>query len=893
MRKQNEGDLYNMRKNRVSALFTSFIITLLIVSNFPIIGQAEAVDEEVIAKLGDRGFKEEVNLGWPATGAVLTSGVFGEENGRTIGYTTANGGTFNAVDVVDNKVIFTDVIPDISSVWSHTIASDGRVYIAALGPESAGTLWRYSPEDEALDKVGVPDASHQFWSSTADDEGNVYIGTYKEGEGKIFKYEASSDTFIDFGKIDSIGDSSYVRSLAYHDGYIYAGLGVTGSVYKINANDPSDKEDITGIVPDILEMTPEEMSFAYDMAIAGKYLLVRFNDAAAIVFYDLEKQEWVDSLSIGKRQDGTEDDFGTFGYTQLAVHNDKTYVIHERQVLEIDLNNLELIKTNIDYSAAWRGLTFADFNENGDDIRLVTFQRDGSLVTMDMTEKTKEALPLAVNGDQPLDLHNLGLGPDGNLYMTTYPGGPKGARYDTKTGEFESYSHGQAEGMIAGNGSDMYFGIYTGAVIQKMNTDTLKIETLFNLKDKYEQDRPYIMKFENDRLLIGTIPDYKKLGGTLTIYNPETEERETYRNVVENQSIVGLASKDGRIYGSTTVRGGLDINPTADNAKMFVWDMEGQEKITEFELDLPGLGKSPMISGLTFDDEGLLWGAVDGHLFAMNPETYEIVKHKNMYPEITNFGMWRPVHIHFGDDGLLYTDIADNLAVVDPKSKDLNHVTLTTGEVSFMELAFDADGNQNIYYINDKNHLKMIPVIDSEGSSEGAESVNVVEVAQLAAVEIDYGTKLTDLALPNQVSITLDNDTDLEVDVGWNQGNPSYNANNPGKYIFTGTLDLKELESVTNTDELQASIEVVVGEKEEPVKPSDPGKPGDSTDPTDPSNPRQPGNTGDLGEMTQPSDDGKELPKTATNNFNLLVIGSFLFIIAGALLLFRRKINKV
>ena len=81
----------------------------------------------------------------------------------------------------------------------------------------------------------MADASHQFWSSTTDEEGNVYIGTYKEGEGKIFKYDVSLNKFVDFGKIDDEGDSSYVRSLAYYDGYIYAGLGVTGSVYKINA----------------------------------------------------------------------------------------------------------------------------------------------------------------------------------------------------------------------------------------------------------------------------------------------------------------------------------------------------------------------------------------------------------------------------------------------------------------------------------------------------------------------------------------------------------------------------------------------------------------------------------------------------------------------------------
>lgn len=336
-------------------------------------------------------------------------------------------------------------------------------------------------------------------------------------------------------------------------------------------------------------------------------------------------------------------------------------------------------------------------------------------MTVDLDAQKIIDLPLAMNGNLPLALHSLGLGPDGNLYMTTYPGGPKGARYNTKTGEVTTYSQGQAEGMVAGNGSDMYFGIYSGASIQKMNTDTLEVKTLFNLYDEYEQDRPYIMKFENEKLLIGTIPYYQKLGGTLTIFDPITGERETHRNVVQDQSIVGLAYKDGKIYGSTTIRGGLDIEPTAKKAKMFVWDVAGKKKITEFELDFPELDMPPMISGLTFDEDGLLWGAVDGILFAMDPDTYEIVKSKNLYPNIKNRGMWRPVHILFGEDGLLYTDIGGKLAVVDPKSDDLKHVSLIESgpEVSFIELAYDNEGNQNIYFIDgDSHYLKMIPVID-------------------------------------------------------------------------------------------------------------------------------------------------------------------------------------
>ncbi|MGM9973677.1 MAG: cohesin domain-containing protein, partial [Clostridiaceae bacterium] len=117
--------------------------------------------------------------------------------------------------------------------------------------------------------------------------------------------------------------------------------------------------------------------------------------------------------------------------------------------------------------------------------------------------------------------------------------------------------------------------------------------------------------------------------------------------------------------------------------------------------------------GLTFHEDGLLWGAVDGIIFAMDPDTYQVVKYKNIYPEIVDRGMWRPVHILFGEDGLLYTDVAGKLTVMKPDT--LEHVTLIGSgpEVDFIALAKDSAGNENIYYIDaSPTTLKMIPVIE-------------------------------------------------------------------------------------------------------------------------------------------------------------------------------------
>ena len=671
-------------------------------------------EEPVVAQLNNRGFKEAVEVGAGASDVALTSAVFGKENGRDVAYATANGGKFNVVELQTNKLLFSEQLGEVTQVWSHSLAPDGTVYMAALAAGNEGELWSYTPSTRTVKKIGTPAVGHQLWSSAVDEEGNVYVGTYKETDGRIIQYKPSTGEFVDFGKVDD-GDGSYVRSMAYHDGYLYAGLGVTGKVYRINVQ-TKEKEDITKNVPELIGKPIEQVKFAYDMAVAGNYLFVRFDDGQTntLLFYNLAEQRWMDK-KLTKLNDGSADDFGAFGFTQLPIHEDKAYVIYNRYITEVDLNTLELRNTGFNYPAGWRGGAIVDLGRTDlPGLSLVTLKRTGQVLAANFEKNLLTELPTVMEA-KPLLLHNLGKGPDGNLYMTTYPGGPKGAQYNPKTNSFVSYSQGQAEGMAAGNGTDMYFGIYPGASIQKMNTETLEQETLFNIKDTYEQDRPYIMKFIENRLFIGTIPDYQKLGGALTIYDPVSRNRETHRNIVQDQSIVGLAYKDGLLYGSTTIRGGLDIQPAASKAKMFVWDVAAKKKVTEFELNIPELDQPPMISGLTFDQDGLLWGAVDGILFAMNPKTYEIVKYKNFYPEVKNRGMWRPVHILFGKDGLLYTDLAGKLTVVDPQSTDLKHVTLITAapEVDFLALAEDANGNENIYFLeNGTTVLKMVPVID-------------------------------------------------------------------------------------------------------------------------------------------------------------------------------------
>lgn len=685
----------------------------LMLGSFGFAGQAEA---GLSTTLNGKGYSSPESLGTAISGgAALTSAVFYGSKDSLVGYSLTNGGIFNAVDIVNNELLYTELLDDVNQAWGHTVTEDGVVYMAALGPGNEGVLYRYNPTVGKVEKLGMPLAGHQFWSITNDGKDNIYIGTFKEGEGSVVAYNIASNKFENLGPADSVNKAGYVRSIGYKDGYLYLGTGVQGRLIRMDLATKETK-DITDNVYDIIDkpLNKEDIKFAYDLDIVKNHVVVRFDDGGegAIVLYNTVTQKWED-FKMGKQHNGESNDNGAFGWNQLVDDDGLTYVTYQGSLHELDTNTLTYKKVGGTFLGHRGGATY-DF---GNGKEFVSFTRAGALVRFNLVEDTKKTTDNLLKG-APLKLHNLAKDHDGDLYVTSYPGGPSGAKYSMKDETYTSYSQGQAEGIVAGRPGEMYFGIYPGAIIQRMDTETGKLETLFNLKDGHEQDRPYIMKYEDDLLLIGTIPDYKKLGGTLTIYNPETGDVQTHRNVVDGQSIVGLAKKGNYIFGSTTTKGGLDIIPTATKPVIFVWDVENQVKVKEIELDLPGLGETPMISGLTFDDKGQLWGAVDGFLFTMDPETYEITKSKNIYPYIQNRGMWRPVHIEVGEEGFIYTDLGGKLTVVDPSTRNWDHTTIATSkEVDFMTLSYDKDGNQNIYIVQaDPISIDKVSITDVDDS---------------------------------------------------------------------------------------------------------------------------------------------------------------------------------
>lgn len=718
-----------------SRLIASLLVVVMVFSHGRVSkALANASDSEIVAtSLRGRGFMAAEDLGPMASTPNVPAATFNTYGGRLYAYAAAVGDVFSVVDVESNRRVDLEQMPGIGTAYTHTAAPDGKIYVAG----DRGVLYMYDPATQASQKIGTVLEGHQVWSAAGDEAGNIYFGTYKPGGAHVVKYNASTCKLEDLGIADPSGSSDYVRSMAYKDGKLYLGLGLAAKVHVMNLNDQNKITDITpSDLHERIKKNPADgvVQYVYSMGIAGDTLMAHVDSGKkdALLFYHLDTKQWDDKVV---HMDGVKDeegyDFGVWNFTHLPVYGDYAYLIHDRQLMQINHKTLDIVEKITKYPSGLRG---GIVTLKGGNPVVLTVSRGGEIVYMDVAEKTTTRAQASVMG-APLGLHNLAAGNNGKLYMTTYPGGPIGAEYDPRTQEARMYNQGQAEGIVAGGGDTVYFGIYPGAVIQSMDTkEPGKFQTLFEMKVTQEQDRPYIMQYQDGLLLIGTIPDYGKTGGVLAIYNPSDGTHKVYRNVVEKQSIVGLAMKDGIIYGSTSQKGGLNTPseslPT-EPPKVFVWDMASETKTAEFRLDIPGLN-TPMISGLTFDKDGNLWGAADGILFTLDTDTNTVSKYKNIYPEVSGRGMWRPVHIKFGADGLLYTDLAGKLTVVDPASENWDYVTVPADgkEVGFIELAYDNQGRQSVYFLDSGAiTLKVVRVIDGGWVQQPPKTVEIpVEV---------------------------------------------------------------------------------------------------------------------------------------------------------------------
>lgn len=89
-----------------------------------------------------------------------------------------------------------------------------------------------------------------------------------------------------------------------------------------------------------------------------------------------------------------------------------------------------------------------------------------------------------------------------------------------------------------------------------------------------------------------------------------------------------------------------------------------------------------------------------------------------------------------------------------------------------------------------------------------ASSTNVMGMNDIQDITVNNGTSYDEIDLPTRVGIILNNQTTTSVAVTWDNGDPEYNGNLAGTYIFAGTLTMPN--GITNPSDLTATVKVIV-----------------------------------------------------------------------------------
>jgi len=604
------------------------------------------------------------------------------------------GGFFFAVDLQTGKVV--DRFNAINSkgyIYANSLlaASDNKAYMWFY-PEKNWNVYdpiNHTFEHRATDLSQID--GYEFFmqnGSTMRHDDVQMFGDYREGGASLYEYDTQSGKITRHGPF--LAEAAYVKGTAYDENYLYAGTGGLPEnvrVYRVNRK--------TGKIDEILRNPGG--GIVYDMVMCNNRLVVYTFGKFTIMDTTVEPPVVVGVLGGGTPS------------FPAPFNNDLCYYVANGNVYEINAKELTrkvVGKCNGSAIVQWAQLPNRDW---------VLPILSGNLGTLEFfNPRTGETVVNKINDSAEAgpNVQGFEISPEGHLI---------GGGYQSSMGTYNIYTKEfiisepewlQDEGIGFLNGKT-YHGTYTDAVIYRWDPERPWKYEKYNYDTKYRgydanpsmvldiedsQDRPFVMQGLGDnRMYIGTFSAYNSVGGAFTILEEEDGSdnqpyNEVYRNIVQGQSISGIAKKGDKIYISSVGRNGLGTEVQDDiSAHIIVFDEKEKKVIADITPEIPAPSdRESSIGDISIGPDGLLWGSYskDGYVFAIDPETGETVKSVSVNPGFERGGHGRPLYHRWGDDGLLYTTAGWVITVIDPETMKYKKLD---ANCSLMTL--DPDGN--------------------------------------------------------------------------------------------------------------------------------------------------------------------------------------------------------
>ena len=447
---------------------------------------------------------------------------------------------------------------------------DGRIYIGAA---YAGHLYGYDPVSERLDGLGAINLPGDTFpcNMDEDDNGVVWIGCY--GSAGLTSYDPVTGAFTRHGRMDET------------DMYCYPYVGAGGT---IACN---------------IKMTRPHV-VVYD-PVSGE----RRNVGPVVVTED------GGSLSLYRAGDGqlyiksTEGGFRLNGFEAEPVD---------------DLPDPAPPPTLSDGSTA----DFADRETQMFHEMAITHPGTGETRTIPVAYESA--------GSEIFLVHR---GPDDNLYGSSilplhlFRYQPESQAMDdlgvctTATGEVYSMANMDEKLYICSYPGAM-LSVYDPAVPYQFGKDPDSNPRDLGRMDEISYRPRSMVAGPLGRVWTASIPNYGMWGGPLSWYDPAAEAFGTYRDIAGEGSCWALAwlEAHGLLAVGTTIEGGTGTQPRVDQASLFLWDYEAEEKVWEGRLPV----RATAVSALSVADGGLLCGTArtdtESHIFVFDPGDRQFVR---------------------------------------------------------------------------------------------------------------------------------------------------------------------------------------------------------------------------------------------------------------------------
>jgi outer membrane protein assembly factor BamB len=502
--------------------------------------------------------------------------------------------------------------------WSIVSVGDGEAY---LGSHLEGFLYHLEPGASEFNRIDLPRPDDWIWSIDRASDGLIYLGTYPGGE--LLRYDPGDGSVVDLGPVlPDDGRERYVRSLnAEFAGKLFLGMGAEPELIEWDL--------ATGQKRFLLPERFKDRSFVYNVDRVGDLVAASVSPRVVILLIDPDTRQVVHEI------EAPNDASMWLGNQQSVILHDDEIYFGTRGDDALWAYSLETRSTRLARAGVGGPIGLAR------DRFLFTHNYFGTYFVIDLvSDEIVVERPSKFEG-AGMDIHTLGRGPAGTVAGGTYIN--QGFfLYDPASdslytpGPAVSFG-GQIDNVVTHDGL-LYLAHYTSARLtvydprlhwnpgSSPDANPRLVATVGHDQDRF----PTAVVGTDDRIYLGTIPKYGKLGGALVVYDPATSQTAVHRNVVENQSVHALTEAGAFIYGSTSVLGGLGSKPTRESGTIFRWDKTAQEKTFEH---VPVKGARELW-GLDRLPDGVLVGSADSLLYVFDPVAQRVLVDTVATPEV-------------------------------------------------------------------------------------------------------------------------------------------------------------------------------------------------------------------------------------------------------------------